>query len=71
MHGYSPGFALLGNVEVSSMGGFLDCGVGLDTKPSPRRVAIEKAQAELRCVELYFYASHYHFLCKGFNNFLP
>nr|CAD1828645.1 unnamed protein product [Ananas comosus var. bracteatus] len=30
------------------MGGIFDCGIGVDTKTSPRRAAIEKAQAELR-----------------------
>ncbi|XP_008790645.2 chromatin modification-related protein EAF1 B-like isoform X2 [Phoenix dactylifera] len=30
------------------MGGIVDCGVGADTKTSPRRAAIEKAQAELQ-----------------------
>jgi len=37
------------------MGGVVDHGVGLDTKTSPRRAAIEKAQAELRCVVSYMY----------------
>ncbi|XP_043719405.1 chromatin modification-related protein EAF1 B-like isoform X2 [Telopea speciosissima] len=48
MHGHSPGSALLVNAEVDSMGGVIDGGVGIDTKFSPRRAAIEKAQAELR-----------------------
>ncbi|XP_072959370.1 chromatin modification-related protein EAF1 B-like isoform X2 [Typha angustifolia] len=30
------------------MGGIIDCGIGVDSKTSPRRVAIEKAQEELR-----------------------
>nr|XP_010917964.1 chromatin modification-related protein EAF1 B isoform X2 [Elaeis guineensis] len=30
------------------MGGIVDCGVGADAKTSPRRAAIEKAQAELQ-----------------------
>lgn len=47
MHGCSSGSALLVNAEVDSMGGVVDGGVGLKT--SPRRAAIEKAQAELRC----------------------
>lgn len=37
------------------MGGVVDYGLGLDTKTSPRRAAIEKAQAELRSVVLYMY----------------
>lgn len=48
MHGHSPGSALLANAEVDSMGGVIDSGVGNDNKTSPRRAAIEKAQAELR-----------------------
>lgn len=51
MHEYKPGFSLIGNAEVGSMGSVIDCGVGLNTKTSPRLAAIEKAQAELRCVE--------------------
>ncbi|KAL5977580.1 hypothetical protein ACLOJK_041478 [Asimina triloba] len=47
MHGHSPGSALFLNAEVDSMGGVVD-GVGVDSKTSPRRAAIEKAQAELR-----------------------
>ncbi|CAL5049927.1 unnamed protein product [Urochloa decumbens] len=35
-------------IELCSMGGIAECGVGVDTKTSPRRVAIEKAQEELR-----------------------
>lgn len=46
MHGSGSGSALLVNAEVDSMGGVVDGGVGLKT--SPRRAAIEKAQAELR-----------------------
>ncbi|KAL6881980.1 hypothetical protein ACP4OV_011452 [Aristida adscensionis] len=34
--------------ELCSMGGIAECGVSVDTKASPRRVAIEKAQEELR-----------------------
>ncbi|XP_062203024.1 chromatin modification-related protein EAF1 B-like isoform X2 [Phragmites australis] len=34
--------------ELCSMGGIVECGVSIDTKASPRRVAIEKAQEELR-----------------------
>jgi len=30
------------------MGGIAECGVSVDTKASPRRAAIEKAQEELR-----------------------
>ncbi|KAI3912563.1 hypothetical protein MKW92_019843 [Papaver armeniacum] len=48
MHGDSVESALLVNAEVDSMGGVIDGGVGMDTKASPRRAAIEKAQAELR-----------------------
>ncbi|KAF5200302.1 Chromatin modification-related protein eaf1 b, partial [Thalictrum thalictroides] len=48
MHGNSPEFLLLVNAEVDSMGGVIDGGVGIDSKISPRRAAIEKAQAELR-----------------------
>ncbi|XP_051224686.1 chromatin modification-related protein EAF1 B isoform X3 [Lolium perenne] len=36
------------DTEHSSMGGIVECGVSTDTKDSPRRVAIEKAQEELR-----------------------
>uniref|UniRef100_A0A2P2MU04 Chromatin modification-related protein EAF1 B-like n=1 Tax=Rhizophora mucronata TaxID=61149 RepID=A0A2P2MU04_RHIMU len=46
MHGCGPGPALVVNAEVDSMGGIVDGGAGIKT--SPRRVAIEKAQAELR-----------------------
>ncbi|KAJ8436097.1 hypothetical protein Cgig2_011919 [Carnegiea gigantea] len=48
MHGFSSGSAFLVNAEVDSMGGVVDAGVGIVTKPSPRQAAIEKAQAELR-----------------------
>ncbi|KAK7286817.1 hypothetical protein RJT34_22080 [Clitoria ternatea] len=48
MHGYNSGSAVLVNAEVDSMGGVVDGGVGIGLKISPRRVAIEKAQAELR-----------------------
>ncbi|CBI37340.3 unnamed protein product, partial [Vitis vinifera] len=48
MHGCSSGTAILVNAEVDSMGGVVDGGVGIGSKPSPRRAAIEKAQAELR-----------------------
>ncbi|KAK7389407.1 hypothetical protein VNO78_24425 [Psophocarpus tetragonolobus] len=48
MNGYKSGSALLVNAEVDSMGGVLDGGVGIGLKISPRRAAIEKAQAELR-----------------------
>ncbi|KAH1081534.1 hypothetical protein J1N35_021295 [Gossypium stocksii] len=48
MHGCNSGSALLVNAEVDSMGGIVDGGVGIGVKTSPRRVAIEKAQAELR-----------------------
>uniref|UniRef100_A0ACD5VRC9 Uncharacterized protein n=1 Tax=Avena sativa TaxID=4498 RepID=A0ACD5VRC9_AVESA len=36
------------DTEPCSMGGIVECGVSTDTKASPRRVAIEKAQEELR-----------------------
>ncbi|KAL3604721.1 hypothetical protein D5086_005580 [Populus alba] len=48
MHGCGSGYALLVNAEVDSMGGVVDGGVGIATKTSPRRAAIEKAQVELR-----------------------
>lgn len=48
MHGYSTEFLVIVNAEVDSMGGVIDGGVGIDSKISPRRAAIEKAQAELR-----------------------
>ncbi|XP_027336682.1 chromatin modification-related protein EAF1 B-like [Abrus precatorius] len=48
MHGYNSGSALVVNAEVDSMGGVVDGGVGIGLKISPRRAAIEKAQAELR-----------------------
>ena len=48
MHGCNSGSALFVNAEVDSMGGFVDGGVGVGLKTSPRRAAIEKAQAELR-----------------------
>ncbi|XAR58725.1 Nucleoplasmin ATPase [Bertholletia excelsa] len=48
MHGCGLGSAFLVNAEVDSMGGVIDGGVGISTKTSPRRAAIEKAQAELR-----------------------
>ncbi|KAK7373646.1 hypothetical protein VNO80_07061 [Phaseolus coccineus] len=48
MHGCNSGSVFLVNAEVDSMGGVVDGGVGIGLKTSPRRVAIEKAQAELR-----------------------
>ncbi|KAL9239119.1 hypothetical protein vseg_013469 [Gypsophila vaccaria] len=48
MHGLSSGSTFRVNAEIDSMGGAVDGGVGLGTKPSPRSAAIEKAQAELR-----------------------
>lgn len=48
MHGCNSGSALVVNAEVDSMGGVFDGGVGTGLKTSPRRAAIEKAQAELR-----------------------
>ncbi|GAB2282067.1 hypothetical protein Dimus_016624 [Dionaea muscipula] len=48
MHGFRSGSTILLNAEVDSMGGVIDGGVGIGSKTSPRRAAIEKAQAELR-----------------------
>ncbi|XP_052723989.1 chromatin modification-related protein EAF1 B isoform X4 [Vigna angularis] len=48
MNGCKSGSALLVNAEVDSMGGVVDGGIGIGLKISPRRAAIEKAQAELR-----------------------
>ncbi|KAJ9176580.1 hypothetical protein P3X46_011879 [Hevea brasiliensis] len=48
MHGCGSGSALLVNAEVDSMGGVVDGGVGIGIKTSPRRAAVERAQAELR-----------------------
>ncbi|KAF9622932.1 hypothetical protein IFM89_035363 [Coptis chinensis] len=48
MHGNSPEFVVLVNAEVDSMGGVIDGGVGIDSKISPRRAAIDMAQAQLR-----------------------
>ncbi|XP_020573993.1 chromatin modification-related protein EAF1 B-like isoform X2 [Phalaenopsis equestris] len=48
MHGCNPGFTLLVNAEVDSMGGVVDCEVGLDSQSSPHRAAIAKTQEELR-----------------------
>ncbi|THU64208.1 hypothetical protein C4D60_Mb01t24050 [Musa balbisiana] len=48
MHGLSPGLSLPVNAEIKPMGGVVDCGLGVDSKTSPRRAAIEKAQAELQ-----------------------
>ncbi|WCJ38058.1 Helicase/SANT-associated DNA binding protein [Euphorbia peplus] len=48
MHGCGSESALLVNAEVDSMGGVVDGGVGIGIKTSPRRAAIERAQAELR-----------------------
>lgn len=53
MHGCSSGSALIVNAEVDSMGGVVDGGVGIGLKTSPRRAAIEKAQAELRSDVLF------------------
>ncbi|XP_010488604.1 PREDICTED: chromatin modification-related protein EAF1 B isoform X2 [Camelina sativa] len=47
MHGNVSGYLLV-NAEVDSMGGVIDSGGGIGVKTSPRRTAIEKAQAELR-----------------------
>lgn len=65
MHGCSSGTAILVNAEVDSMGGVVDGGVGIGSKPSPRRAAIEKAQAELRYywdVPFYFTLAHFEVL---------
>ncbi|KAJ0980848.1 hypothetical protein J5N97_009103 [Dioscorea zingiberensis] len=48
MHGSSPGLAPLQDTTVKYMGGIVENGVVSDTKTSPRRAAIEKAQEELR-----------------------
>ncbi|XP_057457383.1 chromatin modification-related protein EAF1 B-like isoform X2 [Lotus japonicus] len=48
VHGYNPGSAPLANAEVDSMGGVVDGGVGIGSKISPHRGAVEKAQANLR-----------------------
>ncbi|KAL9252174.1 Chromatin modification-related protein [Drosera capensis] len=48
MHGFSSVSTLLINAEVDSMGGVIDGEIGIGTKTSPRRAAIEKAHAELR-----------------------
>ncbi|KAK9757174.1 hypothetical protein RND81_01G145600 [Saponaria officinalis] len=48
MHGLSSGFTFLVNAESDSMGGVVDGGVGIGTKPSPCCAEIEKAQAQLR-----------------------
>lgn len=50
MHGCSSASASIVNAEVDSMGGVVEggVGVGVGTKTSPRRAAIEKVQAELR-----------------------
>lgn len=48
MHGCNFGSVHVVNAEVDSMGGVVDGGVGVGLKTSPRRAAIEKAQAELR-----------------------
>lgn len=50
MHGCSSASALIVHAEVDSMGGVVEGGVdvGVGTKTSPRRAAIEKVQAELR-----------------------
>ncbi|XP_060177044.1 chromatin modification-related protein EAF1 B-like isoform X1 [Lycium barbarum] len=48
MHGCSVGSDLVVNAEVDSMGGFVEGGVGIGTKTSPRTAAIEKFQSKLR-----------------------
>lgn len=60
MHGCGSGNALLVNAEVDSMGGVVDGGVGSGIKTSPRRAAIEKAQAELRYFFDAFFSLHLH-----------
>lgn len=62
-HGRGPGFSLLVNAEVDPMGGIFDCGIGVDTKTSPRRAAIEKAQAELRYAKNRS-ATHHRYLLQ-------
>lgn len=58
MHGCSSGSALLVNAEVDSMGGVVDGGIGIGLKTSPRRAAIEKAQAELRFDFSFVFTPH-------------
>ncbi|KAM3373811.1 chromatin modification-related protein EAF1 B [Capsicum galapagoense] len=48
MHGCSVGSDLVVNAGVDSMGEFVEGGMGIGTKTSPRTTAIEKARAELR-----------------------
>ncbi|KAL9235656.1 hypothetical protein vseg_010398 [Gypsophila vaccaria] len=48
MHGFSSGSTFFINAEVDSMGGVVENGIDIGIKPSPCRVAIEKAQTELR-----------------------
>ncbi|CAK8541399.1 unnamed protein product [Lathyrus sativus] len=48
MHECNSGSVYVVNAEVDSMGGVVDGGLGIGLKTSPRRAAIEKAQAELR-----------------------
>ncbi|KAJ8527188.1 hypothetical protein K7X08_029665 [Anisodus acutangulus] len=48
MHGCSVGSDLVVNAEVDSMGGFVEGGVDIGTKTSPRTAAIEKFQSKLR-----------------------
>ncbi|CAN4098570.1 unnamed protein product [Withania somnifera] len=48
MHGCSVGSDLVVNAGVDSMGGFVEGGVGIGTKTSPRTTALEKVRAELR-----------------------
>ncbi|XP_070034083.1 chromatin modification-related protein EAF1 B-like isoform X3 [Nicotiana tomentosiformis] len=48
MRGCSIGSDLVVNAGVDSMGGFVEGGVGIGTKSSPRTAAIEKVHAKLR-----------------------
>ncbi|KAI3782887.1 hypothetical protein L2E82_12945 [Cichorium intybus] len=49
MHGCTSGFMLVVNAEIDSMGGVIDTGVGISSKPSLQQSSdLEKTQAELR-----------------------
>ncbi|KAL7587536.1 hypothetical protein Lser_V15G38958 [Lactuca serriola] len=49
MHGCTSGFMLIVNAEFDSMGGVIDTGVGISSKPSLQQSSdLEKTQAELR-----------------------
>lgn len=48
MHGCDSPSVLLVDAEVESMGGVVEGGVAIAHKTSPRRLAIERIQGELR-----------------------